>query len=237
MEDSAGHHIERWAIIIAHTTGKPSAGTLGRIGGGISYLLRILGLSHPSSPQSDSDTPDISETCGSTGTSQPANDTQYQSYSEGVISSPTPKSLARKSNYITSTPSLLRHQEVDGALSPTDSVLLSPDSDSAPTQPVPYISHVTPSSGPICGGIDVGVIGSGFPLYHACTFGGSIATTKRETETDRVCILPSSPNPGRVEVSFHKVPLMGATQFFTYEDTREKDACVSWDRALTNLHR
>jgi hypothetical protein len=211
----------------------PGAGRLGQIW---RHLLRMLGLSHSSSPYSVSgprDNEGVPESGGTTGSLQPINGAQWQPYSEEIITSPTPKSLARKSKDVTSTASLLGHQELDGTLSPTHGVPPSPNS--APTQPVPYIFHVTPSSGPICGGIDVGVLGSGFPLYHACTFGGSIATTKRETETYRVCILPCSLHPGPVEVSFQKVPVMGATQIFTYEDTREKDACVSSNGALSSL--
>jgi hypothetical protein len=205
---------------------EPSAGTFGgRIRGGLSYLLGMLDFSHSSSPHPAS--PRGKEAVpgegGSAGPLQRVNDIHLQPYNEGLVTRPIPRYLAQKSINVTSTP-LSRQPEDDGTLSPRNSV--PPHPDSAPTQPVPHISHVTPSSGPMGGGIRVGILGSGFPLYHACTFGGSIAITERQTETDRVCILPSSPNPGPVEVRFQGVPVMGTTQIFTYEDTREKDACV-----------
>jgi hypothetical protein len=94
------------------------------------------------------------------------------------------------------------------------------------TQPVPHIFRITPLSGPIIGGIEVSVLGSGFSFHNACTFGGSIATTIWETETARLCILPPSQIPEQVAVSFRDVPVMGTTQTFTYVDTRENDACA-----------
>lgn len=122
------------------------------------------------------------------------------------------------------TASLSGEQQVNGTTKPTNDA--SPSPNSTPTQPVPHIHHITPSAGPIFGGIEVSILGAGFPFHNACTFGGSTADTIWQTETGRLCVLPRNPTPGPVEVRFQEVPVMGDTQIFTYEDTREKDACV-----------
>jgi hypothetical protein len=49
-------------------------------------------------------------------------------------------------------------------------------------KPVPNIEHITLRSGSICGGIEVSVIGSGFPNERPCTFGRFVAATIRQTE-------------------------------------------------------
>lgn len=98
--------------------------------------------------------------------------------------------------------------------------------DSGSLQPVPNIKYITPSSGPICGGIEVSVIGSGFSDDCRCAFGGSIAATIQQTEILCLCILPPRETPGPVTVHFEGVSFMGATKTFTYIDTRENEAYV-----------
>jgi len=115
----------------------------------------------------------------------------------------------------------------DGTAEPTDP---------SPMLPVSNIEHITPPSGPICGGIEVSVIGSGFPHEHPCTFGGSVAATIRQTEILCLCLLPPSETPGPVKVLFEGVPSMGTTQTFTYLDTRENEACVCSSGVYVDLH-
>lgn len=59
------------------------------------------------------------------------------------------------------------------------------------------------------GGIEVTLLGANFLPSHECVFGDSVATsTQMWSENTIVCILPPSPSPGPVVVSFKGVPLV-----------------------------
>ena len=229
VEDSTGYRVGCWMIPTIRIIEVPSIGTLEQIWGGISYLLGMLGLLHSPLPHPALGPCDDEATPGKGSSAEPlqlADDTRPRPY-ERVITSPMPKCPVQKSMNATSVRSLSGQEEDNGTLGATNSIPPSPDSDFALTQDAPRIFYVRPSSGPVAGGIEVSVLGSGFPTDEECTFGESTAVTCWQTETARLCVLPSSLNSGPVPVSFRGVPVMGATGVFIYEDTREKDTCVS----------
>ncbi|KAL1920304.1 uncharacterized protein VTP21DRAFT_1450 [Calcarisporiella thermophila] len=90
--------------------------------------------------------------------------------------------------------------------------------------PTPTINRLIPDEGPMLGGIEVTLLGSGFYQGLTCLFGGvpSLSTQIWSPGTI-VCLLPPSPTPGPVAVTFkeHPISLSGTTNaplFFTYKD-------------------
>ena len=90
------------------------------------------------------------------------------------------------------------------------------------------IHKIIPPEGPVGGGIDVTLIGSGFSKGLEIMFGGSQATsTTYWGGNTLVCCLPPAAEAGPVEVNFKHLFLQGATlqpkHYFRYVDTREQE--------------
>jgi hypothetical protein len=96
---------------------------------------------------------------------------------------------------------------------------------------VPRLNRLIPSEGPLYGGIEVTVLGSGFYQGLVCLFGETPALpTHCWSQNTLVCILPPSTTAGTVVVSFKEHPLVVDGQdivLFTYYDES--------DRALMEL--
>ncbi|KAJ3287060.1 hypothetical protein HK104_008773 [Borealophlyctis nickersoniae] len=107
-----------------------------------------------------------------------------------------------------------------------------PAEQSVPSVPVPAVNRVIPAEGPLHGGLEVTVLGSGFYDGLTVLFGGIAANpTHFWSPTTMVCILPPSPVAGIVPVTFKEHALVPATEnsgaTFTYKDDS--------DRALMEL--
>jgi hypothetical protein len=106
-----------------------------------------------------------------------------------------------------------------------------------PTQAVsntiPSINRISPTEGPQHGGIEIVVLGSGFYNGLTLVFGGMPASqTHYWSPNVLVCLLPPSPVPGPVAVTFKEHPVLGMSgdgpvALFTYLGTS--------DRALMEL--
>ncbi|KAG2179496.1 hypothetical protein INT44_006342 [Umbelopsis vinacea] len=96
---------------------------------------------------------------------------------------------------------------------------------------VPQLNRLIPSEGPLYGGIEVTVLGSGFYEGLVCLFGETPALpTHCWSQNTLVCILPPATTAGTVVVSFKEHPLVVDGQdivLFTYYDES--------DRALMEL--
>jgi hypothetical protein len=93
-------------------------------------------------------------------------------------------------------------------------------------RPQPVISRLVPAEGPTHGGVEVIILGDNFHQGLEVTFGESVATGTQVWGTNTVvCLLPPSPTPGPVIVSFKGTNLSiagGGIQLFTYLDTSDK---------------
>ncbi|KAF0405052.1 Mga2p [Gigaspora margarita] len=99
---------------------------------------------------------------------------------------------------------------------------------------LPRISRLIPSEGPTYGGVEVTVLGSNFYDGLTCIFGETPAIpTQYWSPNTLVCLLPPSPTPGPVVVSFKEFPINLTDNseqeviFFNYNDDS--------DRALMEL--
>ncbi|CAO3696177.1 unnamed protein product [Umbelopsis ramanniana] len=96
---------------------------------------------------------------------------------------------------------------------------------------VPQLNRLIPSEGPLYGGIEVTVLGSGFYEGLVCLFGETPALpTHCWSQNTLVCILPPATTAGTVVVSFKEHPLVVDGHdivLFTYYDES--------DRALMEL--
>lgn len=99
--------------------------------------------------------------------------------------------------------------------------------------PMPKMRRLIPGEGPMYGGVEITILGDGFYNGLTCLFGENPAIpTHYWSPTTLVCLLPPSPCPGPVVVSFKEHPLAGldgteGVQLFTYQDDS--------DRALMEL--
>ncbi|KAI9489564.1 hypothetical protein BDB00DRAFT_608985 [Zychaea mexicana] len=94
----------------------------------------------------------------------------------------------------------------------------------------PRIGRLVPAQGPTHGAIEITILGSNFTQGLTCLFGDRPATTLCWSPSTLVCVLPVSPQPGPVVVSFKEHPLVidgHDVSLFTYYDTN--------DRALMEL--
>jgi hypothetical protein len=95
----------------------------------------------------------------------------------------------------------------------------------------PQMQRMIPNEGPMDGGIEVTILGSGFRPGLTCMFGDVAATnTHYWSPNTLVCILPPATEPGAVVVSFKEFPVVADSQdltLFTY--------CNENDRALMEL--
>jgi hypothetical protein len=83
-----------------------------------------------------------------------------------------------------------------------------------------------PSAGPITGGIEITVLGSGFRpgVQYSVLFGGQSATfTQRWSDNALVCLLPAVASAGVVPVTFEGFDIDDSqTSLFTYLDDNER---------------
>ncbi|KAJ1978703.1 SPT3 Dosage dependent suppressor of Ty-induced promoter mutations-like protein [Dimargaris verticillata] len=96
----------------------------------------------------------------------------------------------------------------------------------------PRIDRLIPPTGPVCGGIEVTLLGTGFHENLTVMFGSSPAkTTHFWSPTTMVCTLPPSTMIGPVVVAFKESNALsapadmadsGAVPFFTYVDDSER---------------
>ena len=101
---------------------------------------------------------------------------------------------------------------------------------SNPSQLVPYIESIAPSSGSTLGGTWVYVIGTNFRPDNQILFGGVLGKTVYWSETALRCQAPPSEKPVSVAISISGIPLEaggvpGDTRF-TYEDSTEYELYV-----------
>lgn len=94
-----------------------------------------------------------------------------------------------------------------------------------------HISRVIPAEGPVYGGVEITILGSGFYEGVTCLFGENPAMpTHCWSQNTLVCILPPATSPGTVVVSLKEHPIVLDGQdvpLFTYFDES--------DRALMEL--
>lgn len=102
-------------------------------------------------------------------------------------------------------------------------------------EPTLRIERINPKLGPVTGGTEVDVFGTGFPFGRNCLFGGNPARTQWYSDTHCVCILPPNCTPGPAEAGFG-LPIEGPIQCFTYEDSRENDMYVYSSNLKIVLH-
>ena len=89
----------------------------------------------------------------------------------------------------------------------------------------PQVDRLVPSQGPIYGGVEVTVLGSGFYQGLTCFFGDQEAETIYWNPNTLVCVLPPNTEPGPVVVTFksHSLVLEGQdVPLFTYHDANEQ---------------
>lgn len=67
---------------------------------------------------------------------------------------------------------------------------------------LPLIERLVPSEGPVDGGTEVTILGSGFYEGITCLFGNCVATTICWSSCTLVCVVPPTTHPGPVLVSF-----------------------------------
>lgn len=89
----------------------------------------------------------------------------------------------------------------------------------------PQVDRLVPSQGPIYGGVEVTILGSGFYQGLTCFFGEHEAETIYWNPNTLVCVLPPNAHPGPVVVTFksHSLVLEGHdVPLFTYHDANEQ---------------
>ncbi|KAJ3119471.1 SPT3 Dosage dependent suppressor of Ty-induced promoter mutations-like protein [Nowakowskiella sp. JEL0407] len=87
----------------------------------------------------------------------------------------------------------------------------------------PVVLRVIPSEGPMHGGLEITVLGSGFRDGLTVKFGDNPATiTQIWSSTTLVCILPPSPFSGAVPVSIKDYESQSSGVVFTYKDDAER---------------
>ncbi|KAJ3012438.1 SPT3 Dosage dependent suppressor of Ty-induced promoter mutations-like protein, partial [Thoreauomyces humboldtii] len=135
---------------------------------------------------------------------------------------------AMLTDYINQSPPDLPSTELDVVGFPAS--LQGAPQQSPIIQQISQINRVIPAEGPLHGGLEVTILGSGFYDGLTVTFGGiPAARTHFWGETTMVCVLPPSPVPGPVPVCLKEAPGLCDRDdpVFTYKD----DA----DRALMEL--
>ncbi|ORX52017.1 hypothetical protein DM01DRAFT_1408472 [Hesseltinella vesiculosa] len=104
-------------------------------------------------------------------------------------------------------------------------------SDLVPKIERPQMQRMIPNEGPMEGGIEVTILGTGFRPGLTCLFGDVEAThTHYWSPNTLVCVLPPATQPGAVVVTFKEIPVVPDSQdltLFTY--------CNESDRALMEL--
>ncbi|KAG8935102.1 SPT3 Dosage dependent suppressor of Ty-induced promoter mutations-like protein [Tulasnella sp. 418] len=150
--------------------------------------------------------------------------TTYQNLSAALVSSaPSPlnpygldgssyATLTRNDSLFASTDANQEASIAAAAAALAAPATLAPLSGSQQTNvgpPLPVIHRLIPCSGPMHGGIEVTILGANFMPQHECVFGDVVATsTQLWSDNTLVCILPPSPCPGPVVVSFKGVPIV-----------------------------
>ncbi|KTW30241.1 hypothetical protein T552_00718 [Pneumocystis carinii B80] len=91
---------------------------------------------------------------------------------------------------------------------------------------VPIIDRLIPSEGPMHGGIEVTILGSGFHSGLTCIFGDNLSPLIHYwSSTVIVCTLPPSPVPGPVVVDFKERNLTQSdvnAKYFIYKDDNDR---------------
>lgn len=87
---------------------------------------------------------------------------------------------------------------------------------------VPQVDRLIPTEGPVYGGMDVTLLGSGFYRGLTCLFGERPAMTTFYNANTLVCVLPPATHTGPVAVSFQEHPFMDQRNpIFTYKDASD----------------
>ncbi|KAI9184521.1 SPT3 Dosage dependent suppressor of Ty-induced promoter mutations-like protein [Blastocladiella emersonii ATCC 22665] len=99
----------------------------------------------------------------------------------------------------------------------------------APTAVLPKIERVVPAEGPIQGGIEVTILGTGFNESLTVQFGSVPASTVYWSPNTLVCMLPPGAHPGAVPVCIKQVVDLGLSEpaaadkvTFTYQDDTDR---------------
>jgi hypothetical protein len=95
----------------------------------------------------------------------------------------------------------------------------------SPMLSTPHIQRINPKSGPITGGTEIEVFGTGFFQCQQVLFGGTAVHMHWDSDTHCVVTSPPGYAPGAVGVWFG-TPNGSPIQFFTYVDSRENELCV-----------
>lgn len=107
---------------------------------------------------------------------------------------------------------------------PSQSTLIMPPTTHLRTAAeVPTISRMVPAEGPLRGGIEVTMLGSGFYPGMTAMFGETCAVpTHCWSPTTLVCVLPPATNAGPVPVTFKEHPYSMGAKMFTYVDETDR---------------
>jgi hypothetical protein len=101
----------------------------------------------------------------------------------------------------------------------------------------PKIQAVSPSHGPIYGGTEINVTGSGFHADLKVMFGGRSATTVCWSPISIVCILPPTENPGPVKVLFKGQQLIENENYiFNYYNNSRQEILDLSLQAVGNIN-
>lgn len=106
---------------------------------------------------------------------------------------------------------------------PRSSAIMPPILSSQAYAQVPMISRMVPSEGPLQGGVEVTMLGSGFRPGMTAMFGDHPAVpTHCWSATTLVCVLPPATNAGPVPVTFKEYPYHTGAKLFTYIDQTDR---------------
>lgn len=100
-------------------------------------------------------------------------------------------------------------------------------------KPFRVVNKIIPSEGPLCGGIEITVLGKDFDPGDQCYFGGYKAITQFWNPGALICILPSCPTPGAVTVSVSQsnnprcTEVYSDSPVFIYKDEDKKQKIMS----------
>lgn len=103
------------------------------------------------------------------------------------------------------------------------SVIMPPTPQSEISLQSPVISRIIPAEGPLQGGVEITMLGSGFRPGMTAMFGDAPAVpTHCWSTTTLVCVLPPATNAGPVPVSFKEHSYSVGARLFTYVDHTDR---------------
>lgn len=130
---------------------------------------------------------------------------------------------ARTWDYIMDNSQQAEHDSLRQSYQHQSSLIMPPASRSQSYTQAPIISRMIPAEGPLQGGVEVTMLGSGFRPGMTAMFGDAPAVpTHCWSTTTLVCVLPPATNAGPVPVTFKEHPYSIGAKIFTYVDQTDR---------------